>query len=207
MRAIEALPKRQHTDSLIQIFLSTVNFHYYLVYPPVFLQEYQSWWTDKSADRPLGVQWTCLLLAVCAVTTQHLDFETRRKLDLDWGENTQKLTERYHRLARELSSVVPPGHHHMYNIQQLLHSCYWHKAEAQFLECWHVLSAAVREAQELGLHKESASDGTAGYDQEMRKRIWCILDTWDWLVFSVNLTILSNDRQAGIIWPRPAPDY
>jgi hypothetical protein len=183
-RALEALPKREHTDSLIQIFLGTVNFHYYLVYPPVFVREYQSWWDDKAKGRPLGVQWTCLLLMVCAVTTQHLDVSTRRKLELDWGEKTQKLSQRYHSLSRELSSVVPMNYHHMYNIQQLLHTCYWHKAEAQFLECWHVLSTTVREAQELGLHKAPLTEETSYYDQEMQRRIWCIIDTWDWQVSS-----------------------
>lgn len=168
------------TDSVVQIFLSTVNFHYYIVYPPVFLREYQAWWDKRTNDEPLSVQWTCLILMVCAVTTQHLDIATRRKLELDWGEKTHKLTERYHTAARELSSVVPVGYHHLYNIQALLHSCYWYKAEARFLECWHVLSTTVREAQELGLHRDSGMTTIPEFELEIRRRLWCIVDTWDW---------------------------
>jgi hypothetical protein len=38
----------------------------------------------------------------------------------------------------------------VFSVQYLLHSCYWFKAEARFVECWHVLGSAVREAQMLG---------------------------------------------------------
>lgn len=183
-RALGELPARQQMDSVVQIFLSTVNFHYYIAYPPVFLREYQAWWDKRTNDEPLSVQWTCLILMVCAVTTQHLDIATRRKLELDWGEKTHKLTERYHTAARELSSVVPVGYHHLYNIQALLHSCYWYKAEARFLECWHVLSTTVREAQELGLHRDSGMTTIPEFELEIRRRLWCIVDTWDWQVSS-----------------------
>ena len=137
-------------DALIENFLQTLNFHYYIVYPTVFLEEYRGWWDARDRNEPLGVQYTCLLIMVCACTMQHLDIGTRRMLELDWGDTADRLSERYHTMARELGSIVPVGYYHLYNVQQLLHSCYWYKAEAKFLECWHVLSTAVREAQELG---------------------------------------------------------
>lgn len=88
---------------------------------------------------------------ICACSTQYISVELQRKLETDLGESTQKLTERYHNIARELHSVIPVGHNHLLNVQQLLHSCYWYKSEARFVECWHVLSSAIREAQELGM--------------------------------------------------------
>lgn len=134
----------------MQNFLTNVNFHYYIIYPNAFLEEYQDWWTDRAEDRPLGLQWTCLLLMICACSTQYIPIDLQRKLELDLGESTQKLTEQYHNAARELHSVIPVGHNHFLTVQQLLHSCYWYKSEARFVECWHVLSSAIREAQELG---------------------------------------------------------
>ncbi|GAO14013.1 hypothetical protein UVI_02035660 [Ustilaginoidea virens] len=85
---------------------------------------------------------------------------------------------------RELASVIPVGHYHFLNVQRLLHSCYWYKAEAKFLEAWHVLSAAILEARELGYHKEPAPGSVTDFDLEMRRRLWCILDTWDWQISS-----------------------
>lgn len=137
-------------DALVQNFFNNVNYHYYILYPPIFLQEYQSWWEKRAQNRPLSLQWTCLLLMVCACACQHLPIDMQEKLELEMSETAQQLTEKYHDTARELASVVPVGYYHIYNVQWLLHSTYWYKAEARFLECWHVLGAAAREAQELG---------------------------------------------------------
>lgn len=66
------------------------------------------------------------------------------------------------------------------NVQRLVHSCYWYKAEARFVEAWHVLNQAILEAKELELHMEPKPNAVSDFDREMRRRLWCILDTWDW---------------------------
>ncbi|TWU78202.1 hypothetical protein ED733_007866 [Metarhizium rileyi] len=167
---------------LVQNFLTDANFHYYIIYPPSFLEEYRTWWSLRSENRPLGMQWTCLLLMVCACSTQYANLELQRKLEMELGQNPQKLTEQYHNAARELHGAIPVGNNHLLNVQSLLHSCYWYKSEARFVECRHVLSAAIREAQELGIHKETVAGHMSEFDREMRRRIWCILDTWDWQI-------------------------
>ncbi|KID92415.1 Fungal specific transcription factor [Metarhizium guizhouense ARSEF 977] len=181
-RALLRLPPRPYTDALVQNFLNHVNFHYYIIYPPSFLEEYKTWWSLRSENRPLGMQWTCLLLMVCACSTQYTDSDLERKLEIDLGQSAQELTEQYHNAARELHGAIPVGNNHLLNVQSLLHSCYWYKSEARFVECWHVLSTAIREAQELGIHKETVSGQMSEFDREMRRRIWCILDTWDWQI-------------------------
>lgn len=87
---------------------------------------------------------------VCACSAQYTGVELQHKLEADLGQSVQSLTQAYHNAARELHSVIPVGNNHLLNVQSLLHSCYWYKSEARFVECWHVLSAAIREAQELG---------------------------------------------------------
>ncbi|KAM0503717.1 hypothetical protein ACHAP8_002958 [Fusarium lateritium] len=178
-RALQAIPSKPYTDILIQNFLNNVNYHYYIVYPPLFLEQYQQWWTLRAENRPLSVQWTCLLLTVCACASQYTDVELQAKLEGDLGHPIQQIAEQYHRAAQELASAIPLGHSHLINIQQLLHSCYWFKSEARFVECWHVLNAAIREAQELSIHKEAKAGPLSELDLEIRRRIWCILDTWD----------------------------
>lgn len=169
-RALHTLPPRPYTgqqtstpcvtrrkanwilaDAIVQNFLNNVNYHYYIIYPAGFLTDYESWWNDRNAHRPLGLQYTCLLMMICACSVQYASPELEPKL-LELDEDTQRLCERYHNVARELHSVIPVGHNHVYNVQSLLHSCYWYKSEARFVECWHVLSSAIREAQELGEH-------------------------------------------------------
>ncbi len=140
---------------------------------------------------------------MCACSAQYTDAELQQKLEADLGESTQRLTEAYHNAHRELHSVIPVGHNHLLNVQSLLHSCYWYKSEARFVECWHVLSTAIREAQELGaltplhhgrsltmaeLHHEAVAGHMSEFDREMRRRVWCILNTWDWCVPARNRT-------------------
>jgi hypothetical protein len=137
------------TDILVQNFLNNANFHYYLIYPPSFLEQYQLWWAARGDNRPLSVQWTSLLLTVCACSAQYTDIDLQRKLEVDLGDTIQRLTEQYHEAARELGSAVPIGYSHLSSVQQLLQSCCWYKSEARFIECWHVLNSAIREAQEL----------------------------------------------------------
>lgn len=124
----------------------------------------------------------------------------RRKLELELGEPVEKLGDLYHNAARELHSVIPVGNNHLLSVQQLLHSSYWYKSEARFVESWQVLNAAIREAQELGkfdgdhlglqardwltcfqgINQETAAGPMSEFDREMRRRVWCVLDTWDW---------------------------
>ncbi|KAF9775365.1 hypothetical protein IL306_006541 [Fusarium sp. DS 682] len=193
-RALGVLPPRPVVaDSLVQSFLDVVNFYYYIVYPPYFSKEYARWWDDYTKGRPIGVQWTCLLLMVCACSVQHVDGQLRSKIESDVGETVKELTQKYHDAARELHSAIPVGHGHVYTVQYLLHSCYWFKAEARFAECWQVLGAVVREAQMINLHKKPEGQ-LPGFELEMKRRLWCIVDSWDWLVSSLLARPMLIDR-------------
>ncbi|KAM0561354.1 hypothetical protein ACHAPJ_003233 [Fusarium lateritium] len=178
--AIGSLPSRPQMDALVQSFFNNVNYHYYIIYPPTFLQEYQAWWDRRSHNQTLSLQWTILLVMVCACATQHLDVEMKPIVEVELSEPAEKLTVEYHQAATELARVIPLGHCHLLNIQWMLHSIYWYKAEARFVEAWHVISACVREAHELGLHRVAIAEGLSEFDREMRRRVWCILDCWDW---------------------------
>lgn len=117
---------------------------------------------------------------VCACAVQHLDVEEKPQIELGFGEPSEVLTERFMQVGRELANSIPDGHFHLLNVQRMLHAIYWYKAEARFVEAWHLIGAAVRESQELGLPKQAASDGLPEFEREMRRRVWCILSTWDW---------------------------
>ncbi|KAH7324993.1 fungal-specific transcription factor domain-containing protein [Stachybotrys elegans] len=194
-QAIQVLPPRPYVDLLVQNFFDNVNFHYYAIYPPTFMDEYQKWCQDKVDHQPLGIPWTCLLLVICACSAQYTDEKMQEKLETDLGESTQRLSETYHNTARELHRAMPQNYKHLLNVQLMLHSCYWFKSEARFAECWHVLSLAVHEAQELGLHQESQDSSLSEYEREMYRRVWCVLDTWDWQISALLSRPMIIDRR------------
>ena len=134
----------------MQIFFNNVNYHYYIVYPPRFLEEYKEWWDRRARHEPVTLQWTSLLVVIIACATQHLDFDVKPRIEADLGEISEDLTERYNNLSRDLAAMIPNGRYHLINVQRMLHSIYWYKSEARFVEAWHLIGAAVREAQELG---------------------------------------------------------
>ncbi|KAJ6446023.1 Endoglucanase [Purpureocillium lavendulum] len=183
-RVLKLLPKRQSMDKLISTFTQDVNYHYYIIYPPDFLRDYHIWWERCSKNRPLSLQYTCLLAMICACCIQHADNDMQSELEQFSRMPSDDLSEQLHNAVRELATVIPVGHYHIFNLQRLLHSCYWYKAEARFLEAWHVLSGAILEARELEFHKEPPPGTETDHDREMRRRLWCILDTWDWQISS-----------------------
>ena len=120
------------------------------MHPPSFVSEYEQWWTDRNAGRPLGAPWTCLLIIVCACSAQNPTTELNEKLPRDVGHDVKDLAAIYENAARELHSAIPAGHYHFYTLQYLLHSCYWFKTEAQVVESRRVLGIAVGEGCALG---------------------------------------------------------
>lgn len=95
-------------------------------------------------------EFTCLVLRVCACSLQFLKEKEKQRLEFELGEKVQNLTERYHRVAQQLSRSIPPGKGGLMQIQQLFLTGFWFKNNAMFIESWHTLAAAIHEAQELG---------------------------------------------------------
>lgn len=183
-KVLSMLPQRRTMDAIIQLFLTDVNYHYYIIHPTQFLKDYHVWWEQRAANKPISLQYTLLLAMVNAGALQHVHTELQTIVVGEVGMDSDTYSDKLHDATRELASVVPVGHYHMLNVQRLLHSCYWYKAEAKFVEAWHVLSQAILEARELSLHIEAAEGSISDYEREIRRRLWCICDTWDWQISS-----------------------
>ncbi|KAF7590065.1 hypothetical protein BBP40_003318 [Aspergillus hancockii] len=177
---LRLIPPKLYTDLLVQQFLTETNYQYYCIYPATFSRDYQTWWVRKADGQPLSPGFTCLLIRICAYSALFLDPVARQKLESELGENVQRLSERYHHAARQLSSTMSPGKSGLTQVQQLFLTACWFKTEALFTESWHALSSAIHEAQELGMHRDSSKVLISEFEREMRRRIWCILYSWDW---------------------------
>ena len=114
------------------------------------MADYCAWWTLRPQRQALGLPWTCLLLMVCACAIQQVGEASRQRIEHSLGESAEQLSDKFHNAARELGSAIPIGKYHLNSVLWQLHSCYWFKAEAKFLDAHHVLGAAIREGQELG---------------------------------------------------------
>lgn len=181
-RAIQVLPSRTITDSLVQHFLRTVNHNYDAIYPPTFLENYTRWWNDRTARRPLSPEFTCLLIRALSNGVQYLGPAMKENLEFELAESASNLHETFHQSAEALSSTFTPGEKGITQVQQLFLVVTYLKGEGRFIDSWHAMAACVREAQEQGLHLDDRSMKITEYEREMRRRMWTIIYVWDWLM-------------------------
>ena len=169
------------------------------------MEVYFTWREDIRLDKPLDPTLTCFILRVCACAAQCLPANVQGKIEIELNISVQRLINPLNQAAIELSGKIPAGKGVLLQVQQLLLTSYWYKSEANFVDCWHTRSAGIRKAQEIGsytfcpslayylptdmltigaifvgLNREFTADGLNDFDREMRRRVWCILDTWDW---------------------------
>jgi hypothetical protein len=188
-------------------FWEKINYYYYyIIYPPRLMEVYCIWREDVRLDNPPDPVVTCLLLRVCACAAQYLHPDSQERIQAELSIPARRLTDVCNQAAVELSGKIPAGEGGLLQVQQLFLTAYWNICEARYVDCWHALGAAIREAQEIGSHpscpssahlppvvdmltinaaivglnRESTADDLGDFDREMGRRVWCILDSWDW---------------------------
>lgn len=134
----------------MQNYLYSTNFRYYWIYPPTFTKAYSDWWEGRQSRQSLSPDFTCLLLRLCAVSTQHLSDDLRVKIEYEFAEDYETIGKRYFDAADKLNATLLPATCTIARAQQLMLKASWYKAEGMPLETWHAVGEGVRAAQELG---------------------------------------------------------
>ncbi|KAJ4212862.1 hypothetical protein NW759_011503 [Fusarium solani] len=183
LQASRAVPPRPYTDMLVQSFFDNVNHHYCILYQPSFQASYEAWWSRRRDVSYLcaitTIALTSVILRVCSNAIQFLPKDGQDRLESELGDSATDLSQLYHEAANSLSDLLPPGVAGLVNAQQLFLGATWLKAEANFVESWHMLAGSVRQAQEIGIDTDKSTPDMTGYELDSRRRLWCALDTWD----------------------------
>ena len=185
---LKKVPDRVVTDILIQHFLSEANWIYEMVYAATFLERYNLWWSQpcQSVD---DLEFAVLLLRLCSYSAQFLPSQSYTA-DTILGKSLYTIREQCDASAIALSQLpilkkAPPS---ITRIHQLFFRACYLKNEGEMKDSWDVLSEAIREAHEMGLHLDlSISSGrtTSEYELEMSRRTYWNLWLWDKYVFSL----------------------
>jgi hypothetical protein len=142
---------------LVNNFFHNVNYHYGILHQPSFMVDYVDWWSQRRKAQSLrsasAITLTCLILRICANSTQFMSPNTSSQLEVDLGDSVQNLSKAYHDAAQTISSFITPGTGGLLHAQQLFLAATWHKGEADFVRSWHELGAAVRQSQEIGMYQ------------------------------------------------------
>lgn len=117
------------------------------------------------------------------------------------------LSTRYSNAAVEMAQGLGRHKSTLPRVQTWFLRASWLKSEGRAIESWHALGQAIREAQEVGLHKATTVLGDQIRAEE-GKRVWVNLYTWDRYVLetspSPSRDVDTNILQVHVHNPRPS---
>ncbi|KAL9583276.1 MAG: hypothetical protein Q9212_002799 [Teloschistes hypoglaucus] len=179
---LRRMPQRPVTDILIQHFFTEANWIYEMVDPTTFLEKYNDWWSHPCRTVE-DVEFAALLLRLCSYAAQFLPSQNYTA-DTILGNSLTDLRKDCDNTANALasSSYVRDSSTSIPRIHQLFFRACYLKNEGDMKRSWDVLSDAIKEAQELGLHLElqkGQGKFTSEFDVELGKRTYWNLWLWD----------------------------
>ncbi|KAL5371577.1 hypothetical protein DPSP01_014169 [Paraphaeosphaeria sporulosa] len=177
---LQAMPPKSITDVIVNRFLAVVNYRYSAIQGPTFINQYVRWWSDRVTGQTLSPEFTCLLLRVLSYSVQFFPPELQNTIEFGLAGSPKIITNRFHDAAEQLSNSFSTSNTCVERVQELFFQCAWLRSESRIVESWHSLGRTIREAQELGLDKESSYKGLPEFDVEIRRHLWTLLYTWDW---------------------------
>ncbi|KAI5779365.1 fungal-specific transcription factor domain-containing protein [Geopyxis carbonaria] len=168
--------------------------------------------SDKAEKRRSASQFPALLLQVLAVSLQMLPKEYHKYMaQIQLGkEDFRNLSTTYSNSACELAALLSATQATLPRVQQWFLRASWLKSEGRAVEAWHSLGQSIREAQELGLHKDQprayVSNGVGDvvilWQREIEKRVWVNLYVWDrFMSMILGRPTLINDRHCTMTLP------
>lgn len=196
-RLVRRLPSQTVVNSLVQTYLTLVNWQYDLLDGIMFQEQLKAWWNVSYVD----LQENLTTMAAEVLVFPALLFQVLAQALLFHSPRDKTITDllimpnmTYHDLAVEYSdtgadvlALLGKGGITTTTIQAgLLHASFL-KSSGKVIEAWHTLGATIRDAQEIGLHT-----GRNGYEQYLRDpegemqclsvaghKLWMVLHIWD----------------------------
>lgn len=217
---IRQIPPRPYTSLLVRVFFQECNWIYGSLHEQTFLKHMEEWYDQCSSNNTLVnngkkkilSQFPALLLQVLAVALQMLPVEHYKFMaQLNLGKaNFYNLSMTYSNTACELASLLSASSPTLVRVQQWFLRSSWLKSEGRAVESWHALGQAIREAQEMGLHRERpkkyAESIASVWEQEIEKRVWVNLYVWDrFMSMILGRPTMINDRHCNVTPPIDCP--
>ncbi len=201
MAAMRQLPSQKHTELLASCFFSDVAWYYDTLDEADFQRQLQQWnrmpySTLSRGPFALTPEMRAFPALLCQVLAHALLFLPTRLApdlqdakyipDMSFADLAVELSEAGHGIATLLGSKEMV----LSKVQAGLLRASLLKSMGAVADAWHVLGGAIRDAQEMGLHKAGAytiaslDEAEAGPPEalrqlEMRARLWLTLHLWD----------------------------
>ncbi|KAJ6022531.1 uncharacterized protein N7446_012881 [Penicillium canescens] len=194
------LPQQAVTRELIETFFSEANWYFAVLEKQYFEKLYTSWYALSNhlmANGQLGglppdlLHFPALIFQILAVALQFapLDMPCLQSLGVDSFAARDRLSGNFSERGVAARRIMETDEPTLTTVQSNLMRALWLKNSSRGREAWHVLGAAIRMAQDLGLHKQSKifqkpqspledTLSQLWYD-EYKRRLWIKLYCWD----------------------------
>ncbi|KAJ5092897.1 transcriptional regulator family: Fungal Specific TF [Penicillium angulare] len=194
---VRQLPSRVCIDALVQTFFSNINWQYDLLEEAFFKEQLATWGKLSYSDLQEGfgrlelgiLVFPALLFQVLAQALLfHPPDDEKIKSLMTMADMTfQDLGSEYSDIGAELLILLGKKNITIDLVQAGLLRASFLKSSGTVVEAWHALGAAIRDAQEIGLHTgRIISDQSPGYTKDEKQRIslvghkvWVVLHIWD----------------------------
>lgn len=193
---LRLLPANNHVDNLVRFFFAEISWQYDVVNEDMFREQLSDWRRVSYASRsnPQGLDpmlryFPALLFQVLAQSVLLQPPESYPSLedlkpapDMELLDLAKEFSDAGHQILSILGSTEPA----LVKIQAGLQRATFLKSTGSVIEAWHVLGSAIRDAQELGLHRlYDASNLEVWTNVEQSRsvaagrKIWLVLHLWD----------------------------
>ncbi|KAK5258186.1 hypothetical protein LTR20_007118 [Exophiala xenobiotica] len=211
LRLVARLPPPDVVGTLLEFFVRDLYWVFIAVDEDHLRTVYRDWLnvppeghlrgSPDTSQREL-LYFPGLLFQVLAQIVQHLSPQhpSAKALGLKDYSDCRRLSQTFYLVGSRLISILGRQYPTLCSVEHDLVSCSWLKDSGRGTEAWHRLGDAIRQAQELGLHRLPKTIEQTGtweeqdlvrfLDLEHRKRVWTRLFTLD----SVGALLLGRPR-------------
>lgn len=174
------------TDFLLKIFLEEINRIYEVIHGPSFEAKYAAWWAAQDArdlsGEPIAdddIDFGILVIRSCLLSLQTLPspkYPTKGLLKT----HPEVIEQWLYTLADDLDkSQAPDRKPSLETVQHRFFHTGYSKNYGKIRESWSSLSAAVKDAHEMGLHLKDPGIALDETEMELRRRTFWSLYFWD----------------------------
>ncbi|RFU31905.1 hypothetical protein B7463_g4417, partial [Scytalidium lignicola] len=195
---IRQLPAKPYMESLIETYFREVNIQYDSIHEEVFREQLENWNELPFSDINKGPQelpgnmrfFPALLfqMAALALHFQPVNYDpSLDSLKYAAGMSFDDLATDYSESGSAILNLLGKRNTTLVTVQAGFLRTTFLKNCGMVPESWHSLSSTIRDAQEIGLHKDRLDHRPRTQEEyncyqwqvEDRRRLWLILSIWD----------------------------
>ncbi|OLN92139.1 Multidrug resistance regulator 1 [Colletotrichum chlorophyti] len=198
---IRQLPAKGYIEKLIEVYFREFNHQYYALEEDLFMQQFAEWnnipFNVLSNSGPQGLSpdlrvFPALLFQVLATALLILpegSHEFYEHLKYAGNMTFEDLAADYSESGVGILSLLGKRQITLTTVQADFLRAAFLKYMAKVTESWHAIGSAIRDAQEIGMHRDSLDPQPASNETEdvlenmwliqRRRKLYMVLTTWD----------------------------